>query len=326
MGPVQPVSDENLNSVSPAAAIDDFGTGAVAWNEPMGMAGSIPRGRTIDSLGAPAGGIQELFSKASVSRSSSAPTAGVAAFLMETPFSGGNRTVLVRRHLVPPRCANSTATVVQGRRIEAALACTGPAIEGAQVIEPPKHGRTGAFKAGPTLEYTPTPGFAGKDSFTYTASNDGGSSNQATVEIKVGKDTVRPRIRSFRFVQTVQKPRAKASAKKARKRIYKFLLRFSERATARVAVEKPGRGIRRGKRCAKPRKGVRGKRCTRYRRIGAVSKKGARRSVTIVVRGKLVKRLRRGDRFRATAVATDPARNRSKPKTLKFRTTKRRTR
>jgi hypothetical protein len=288
----------------------------------MGMAPSIPRARTIDSLGAPTGGIQELFSRASVSRSSSAPAAGVAAFLMEAPFSGENRTVLIRRYLVPPRCANSAATVVQGRPIEAPLACAGAGIEAANVVEPPKHGRIGAFKAGPALEYTPTPGFAGTDSFTYFALNDGGGSNVARVEIKVGKDTVKPRIERFRFAKgPVKKRGARASARRSRppKRAYRFVLRISEPARAGVTVERKVRGFRQGKRCGKAKDGDPGKRCTRHVKIGTARAKAPRENLTIGVRGKLAKRLAKGGRFRATAVATDPAGNTSKPRTLVFR-------
>jgi hypothetical protein len=326
-GPAQPVSPDTGDGIFQQAALFSGGTAAIAWKS-LTLKDSTALGRVVDPLGAPLGGVLELFGEdANEIQVAVAPAAGFAAFMI-SGFAGGPAPDLgVRRFLTPPACGDSTATVVQGRPTEAPLACSGLAIEGAQVVTPPRHGRTGEFDAsGPTLRYTPTPGFEGTDGFTYSATNDGGSSNQATVEIKVGKDTVRPRITRFRFVQAVRKPRAKASAKVARKRIYKFILRFSEPATGRVTVEKPSRGIRKGRRCVKPRKGVSGKPCRRFRSIGAVSKKGARRSVTIVVRGKLGKRLRKGGRFRAIAIATDPARNRSKPKTLKFRTTKKRSR
>jgi hypothetical protein len=222
----------------------------------------------------------------------------------------------------PPTCSDSTATVVQGQPIEAPLSCTGLAIEGAQVVEPPLHGETGAFSGnGPTLGYTPTPGFEGTDSFTYVALNDGGGSNVATVEIQVGRDTVKPRITSFRFVQSVPKPGAKSSARKPKpkKRIYKFLLRFSELSTTQVVVERPIRGVRKGKRCRKARKGARGKHCTRWQRIGTVSSGSPLSTVTLRAKGKLVKRLRKGGRFRARGTATDRAGNISSQRTLKFR-------
>jgi hypothetical protein len=224
---------------------------------------------------------------------------------METPFSEGSRTILVRRLLVPPSCANSTANVVQGKPIDAPLSCSGPGIEGANVVEPPKHGGVGAFKPGPTLEYSPKPGFEGTDSFAYTALNDGGASNVARVEISVHKDTVKPTIERFRFV-TGQAARGRAARvsggmSKAQKRSYRFVLRISEPARALVTLRRRVRGSR------------------RYAKFGKVRSKTARQSLTIRVPGKLAKRLARGGRFRATAVATDPAGNKSKPKTIALR-------
>ena len=52
--------------------------------------------------------------------------------------------------------------------------------------------------------------------------------------------------------------------------------------------------------------------------VGRVKSKKPSQKPTIRVRGKLAKRLDRGGHFRATAIATDLARNRSKPKRLKI--------
>jgi D-tyrosyl-tRNA(Tyr) deacylase len=57
----------------------------------------------------------------------------------------------------------------------------------------------------------------------------------------------------------------------------------------------------------------------RYTKFGKVRSKAAGQSLTIRVPGKLAKRLARGGRFRATAVATDPAGNKSKTKTIALR-------
>ena len=323
MGPTQTVSNPDQSSNTSLAAINDFGSGAVVWNETLGMTGSIPYGREIDPLGVPTGGIQELFSpRAALTNSISSPAAGVAVFLLGTPKIGSNRTAIARRFLIAPTCANSSAEVIQGKPIEASLACSGPGIEGAKVIEPPKQGSVGAFKAGPSLEYVPKPGFEGTDSFTYTALNDGGASNVARVEIKVRKDTVKPTIERFRFVRgTAKKRGARLSAKKGKqpKPSYSFALRISEAALAVVTIERSAPGVRQGKRCGKPKPGVEGKRCTRFVKLGVVSPKTASEDLTIRVPAKLAKRLAKGGRFRATALATDLAGNRSKPKAITLR-------
>jgi hypothetical protein len=321
-GPAQPLSPDGEDGIIPVAALEDGGTGAAVWRKDLGSGNSLTFGRTFDAVAAPIGGLQELLPKSGEMEVAGAPAAGFAAFLVEYPISGSARAAVVRRFMLPPTCSDSTATVVQGQPIEAPLSCNGLVIEGAQVVEPPLHGETGAFSGnGPTLGYTPTPGFEGTDSFTYVALNDGGGSNVATVEIQVGRDTVKPRITSFRFVQSVPKPGANSSAgkPKPKKRIYKFLLRFSELSTTRVVVERPIRGVRRGKRCRKARKVARGKRCTRWQRIGTVSSGSPLSTVTLRAKGKLVKRLRKGGRFRARGTAADRAGNTSSQRTLKFR-------
>jgi hypothetical protein len=328
-GPAQPISADGTDGQSFQAALEDGGTGAVVWANSLGSGNFTTLGRTIDSVATPTGGIQEFLAEGGSTEVSGAPPIGFAAFLVEYPISGSARAAVVRRFMLPPTCSDSTATVVQGQPIEAPLACSGLAIEGAQVVELPLHGETGAFNAnGPTVGYTPTPGFEGTDSFTYAAVNDGGASNVARVEIAVGRDTVKPRITSFRFVQSVPKPGARSSAKKPKpkKRIYKFLLKFSELSTTRVVVERPIRGIRRGKRCVKARRGAKGKRCTRWQRIGTVSSGSPLSTVTLRAKGKLAKRLRKGGRFRARGTATDRAGNSSSQRTLKFQIRKKKRR
>jgi hypothetical protein len=228
--------------------------------------------------------------------------------------------------MLPPTCSDSAATVVQGQPTEASLACTGLAIEGAQVLEQPQHGAIGSFDpAARTLTYTPTPGFEGTDSFSYAALNDGGGSNPARVSVAVGRDTIAPRITSLRFVQMTKRKKKKAGARTAAKkpkpkqRTYEFRLKFSEAATSRVKVERASGGIRRGKNCVKATKETRGKSCTRWRSIGNVSGPAAGTEATLRMRGKLAKTLRKGGRFRAKAFATDVAGNGSKPRTLGFR-------
>jgi hypothetical protein len=306
-GPAQPVSPDTGFGVFQQAALFDDGTAAISWRT-AGLEESTALGRVADPLGAPLGGVLELFGvDANEVRVASAPAAGFAAFMLSGFGGGPVPDLVVRRFLTPPVCADSTARVVQGRPIDVQLDCSGLAIEGGQVVTPPRHGKVGAFRAsGPTLGYVPTPGFKGIDSFAYTASNDGGSSNRATVEIRVGKDTIRPRIRAFRFVEGARRG-AKASAKQRapRKRVYRFILRFSEPARARIAVARRARG-------------------KRSRSVGIARTRRARKAAAIVVRGRLAKRLAKGGRFRATAIATDPARNRSKAKTIRFRVRKRR--
>jgi hypothetical protein len=291
-GPAQTLSDEDQNSVGPFGAIDDFGTGAVTWTVFMGMGSQIPRGTAIGSLGSPLGSAQDLFSKATVLNSSSAPAAGFAAFLMRASSGETDRTMIVRRYLVPPRCGDSVVTRRRTGSLEVPLSCAGAGIESAEAVGVPGKGTLGSFNAaGPTLLYTPKRGSGGNDSFVFRAVNDGGASSLATVVIK---DRLRPVIRKLRLVRPETKKSAGASAKKGGRRPY-FSLRLSEPAKARVSVERRGKG-------------------RRFVKVGKVGSRKARSRLKLPIPPKLAAKLGRGGRFRATAVATDPAGNRSKPR------------
>ncbi|OAN63896.1 hypothetical protein A7X12_19030 [Sphingomonas sp. TDK1] len=65
-----------------------------------------------------------------------------------------------------------------------ALALSGQTAASVAVATPPAHGT--ATVNGLAIDYTPTAGYFGADSFTYTATNAGGTSAQATVSITVG--------------------------------------------------------------------------------------------------------------------------------------------
>ncbi|WP_211209725.1 beta strand repeat-containing protein [Uliginosibacterium gangwonense] len=71
---------------------------------------------------------------------------------------------------------NSTNNVVP-------LVLTGGVATSAAVVTAPSHGTTAV--SGATITYTPTNGYTGNDSFTYTASNAGGTSSAATVSIVI---------------------------------------------------------------------------------------------------------------------------------------------
>ena len=282
-GPVQTLS--GAGAETPRAALTDRGTGAVAWGSFSGMS-SKALGRTIDGTGAPTGAITELLGELGGGIvASSTPAIGFAAFAMQKRDG-----VVVRRYLDPPTCGDSQARVKQGKPIAVPLSCTGLAIETGNVVTPPKHGKLGAIDAAAlSVKYTPKPGFKGDDSFTYTGDNDGGASNVAKVTIKIGKDTVKPKIQRFRFVKA--------------KRRYKFVLKISERARVRITVVRLAREGKKRKRVV----------------VGKAKAKKAKRKVTVRVHGKLARKLAKGGRFRATAIATDRAGNKSSPRRLKIK-------
>lgn len=286
-GAKQLVSVPGVDTGSELPALLDAGVGAVAWDEDVPGAPTV--GRQVNSLGTPTGGIEQLFSDGfGPELVTHAPAAGVAAFTIGYAISGSAQGIVLRRFMVPPTCAASNATVVQGSPISVPIACTGPALEGAQVVEQPRRGTLGAFNPlTNSFTYTPQPGYDGTDSFSYVGVNDGGTSAATRVTIAVGKDTVKPRIKKLKFIRKGKK----------------FRVVLNEPAKAVVRVKSVTRSE--GKR--------------RIKLIGKAATKKVGTKLTIKVKGRLAKKLLAGGRFRAIGVATDPAKNRSKPKRVAFK-------
>ena len=286
-GPEQVVSVPGINARDHRSTLLDGGVGALLWRD--AIPGDPVVGRAVNGLGAPTSGIQPIFSDGFGGELvSSAPATGFAAFTVGYALSGSEQGVALRRFMVPPTCAGSSAAVVQGRPVSVPISCTGPAIEGAQVIEQPRHGTLDQI--GPPTDsftYTPRPGYEGTDSFTYAGLNDGGASAATQVTLSVSKDTVKPRIKKLKFIRKGKK----------------FRVVVTEPAKAVVRVK----SVRRSD----------GKR--RIKLIGRVATKKVGTKLTIKVRGRLAKKLAAGGRFRAIAVATDPARNKSKSKRISFK-------
>jgi hypothetical protein len=291
-GPAQAFSGPDSARL-PAPALMDRGNAAVAWATNKTGGGTIgTRGRVLGANATPLAPKVDLVAKAYSVAGASAPAAGVAAFLSEGSTSGSARRIDLNRFLVTPICASSQATVVQGKAIAAPLDCTGPAIERVVITSAPKHGRLGAFSSsGPTVLYTPKPGYAGPDSFSYRAVNDGGQSNIATVQITVGKDTVAPVVNKLELTTGKKSP--------GKPRPLFFELAYSERSTATVSVRK---------------RQANGK----FKEIGSLRTNELRRRASLRITGELLVQIRAGGSFRAFAVATDAAGNGSTPRRLDF--------
>ncbi|MBB3609589.1 putative Ig domain-containing protein [Rhizobium sp. BK602] len=104
------------------------------------------------------------------------------------PFSGSRAyslTVIAN----PPVAGNVTATVAaNSSNNPITLNITGGAATSVAVGTPASHGTASA--AGTSITYTPTPGYSGADSFTYTATNADGTSAPATVSLTVSAPTI----------------------------------------------------------------------------------------------------------------------------------------
>jgi hypothetical protein len=321
-GTAQPVSDVGSESDT-QVALDDQGTGIAAFDFTPSMgSGSVVQARLLGPGGAPIGGPIPLSGPAGGSGATIAndPASGVAAVISLVP-SGGKEVVVARRFLEPPTCLDTAGTVVQGRPIVVPLSCTGAALTGFQATTQPGHGSLAPVPGQPlSVRYTPKPGYRGSDSFLFQGLNDGGASANATVHIAVGKDTVRPVVTRLRLRRSrTAGSSAELARRRAAKVFYSFKLGYSEPSTAKVRIERPVRGVRKGKRCKLRRRGSRGRPCTLYKRVVLLSSRNLATSATLPVSRKQLAKLAKLRKLRASAVATDAAGNASKPRRLKVR-------
>lgn len=96
--------------------------------------------------------------------------------------------------------------------------------------------------------------------------------------------------------------------------------RLSENASVRFTVHRAHRGVRRGGRCLKRRRGARGRQCTRYVRLrGSFTHAGKLGEDSFRFTGRLRGRKLRPGRYRLVATPRDAAANRGNPVRAKFR-------
>lgn len=93
---------------------------------------------------------------------------------------------------LPPTCSDTTATTEFGTAVGITLGCTddGPFTAHSIATNPANGTLSGLDPDAGTVTYTPNPGFSGSDSFTFSASNTGGSSALATARITVSPEEV----------------------------------------------------------------------------------------------------------------------------------------
>ncbi|MEG0182733.1 MAG: putative Ig domain-containing protein [Stenotrophomonas sp.] len=106
-----------------------------------------------------------------------------------TPFfSAANLSINVQT-VTPPVAGPVSATVAYGSSGNPiTLSLSGGVATSVAVASPAAHGT--ATASGTTITYSPAAGYAGPDSFTYTATNAGGTSTPATVTITVAAPVI----------------------------------------------------------------------------------------------------------------------------------------
>jgi hypothetical protein len=301
------------NSAIPSAGIGGLGGAAAAWLQTPAPETREIWGRLFPP-GVPPGPPMLLSTQTAEAGvpelEIGAGEVGLVAWDERLPDSGPEPgfQVYARQILPPPSCADANGTIVQGRATRINFECSGLQLVAPTIVVEPDHGTLRDIDAATqSVVYKPTPGYAGTDSFLFKGANRGGTGSTQRASLTVGRDTVRPRV--TRFTISSRRIQAGASAsRKGRRGRTTFRLRYSETATATIAIE-------RGRKCGKG-KGV-ARRCKKFKKLGALRTKGAGLSASVAMTRSVRSKLRPG-RYRATALATDLAGNRSKPRRLGF--------
>jgi uncharacterized delta-60 repeat protein len=101
-----------------------------------------------------------------------------------------------------------------------------------------------------------------------------------------------------------------------------FRYRLSEAARVTITIQRARPGIRRGKRCVKPRR-RRGRRCTRFVRVGRLVRESPQGRSRVRFNGRIRRRALRPGRYRAVLGAVDAAGNKSVARKLRFKVVRR---
>lgn len=142
----------------------------------------LPAGLTLSSSGVISGTPTALGTTNFTVRATDSSSGSGAPY-----FTDNNLSITVAN--TPPTAGPVSATVAYNSTSNPiTLNITGPAATGVAVGTQAAHGT--ATASGTSITYTPTTGYAGPDSFTYTASNGAGSSSPATVTITVSPPTI----------------------------------------------------------------------------------------------------------------------------------------
>ncbi|QRY70412.1 putative Ig domain-containing protein (plasmid) [Ensifer sp. PDNC004] len=174
-------------AVTPAAGALPGGTTGTAYSQAISASGGTsPYSYAISGGSLPAG---LTLDGANGAISGTPTTAGNASFtITATDAYGATGAAAYALTIVPglqAPIANAVSTTVAANSSANAipLQLSGDTPDSVAVASAPSHGTANA--SGTTINYTPTAGYSGPDSFTYTATNAAGTSTAATVSITV---------------------------------------------------------------------------------------------------------------------------------------------
>lgn len=144
-------------------------------------AGTLPLGITLNSNGV-------LEGTASSAGSYTFQVKAVDSSTGSGPFTIYRYYTLAVNDALPIANAVSAAVDANSSNNDITLDITGGTASSVLVSQTPSHGTTSV--SGGAISYTPTPGYSGADSFTYSAKNASGTSSPAVVSIDVKAPTL----------------------------------------------------------------------------------------------------------------------------------------
>ncbi|MGX0000719.1 autotransporter domain-containing protein [Pantoea piersonii] len=170
-------------AVAPASGALNAATVGNAWSQSLtASGGTLPWTWSVTAL--PAG----ITLDATTGTLSGTPSAAGSYSFQVTATDANGATGSASYTLVvsaaSPVASDSTATVVANSSSNpVTLSLSGGTASSVSIVSPPAHGSLAV--SGVTVSYTPATGYAGSDSFTYTASNGSGTSASARVSLTV---------------------------------------------------------------------------------------------------------------------------------------------
>ncbi|BEP94571.1 hypothetical protein GmRootA79_29550 [Acidovorax sp. A79] len=180
-------------TVSLAPATVPGGTRTVAYSTPLAASGGTAPYTHAVTAGALPGGL--LLSAGGVLSGTPTATGSFNFSVTATDSSTGTGPYTATRAYTlvvadaAPVASHSAHTVAYGSSGNAVpLSLSGGAATSLALTTPAAHGT--AMVSGTTLQYMPTPGYAGSDSLAYTATNTSGTSSPATVTLTVSPPTL----------------------------------------------------------------------------------------------------------------------------------------
>ncbi len=181
--PVIAVAPSALPNAAIGAAYNQtvMASGGIAPYSYSVTSGTLPQGLSLSPAGALSGTPTTVGTfNLTISATDAATGTG--------PFTGTQSYALVVDQVLPIANAVTTTVAANSAANGITLAITGGAADSLAVASPAANGM--ATASGTTISYTPTAGYSGTDSFTYTATNAAGTSSPATITVTVTAPTL----------------------------------------------------------------------------------------------------------------------------------------